>query len=256
MSSRAEQKQRLKQERLEAEAAERARAARKRRLGVLGGLAVLAVAIVVVVLVVSGGGSKGDGVKETANVSLFEGIPQSGVTLGQPDAPVTVEEYLDLQCPVCMRFSQSGLDVLVNDYVKTGKVKLVMRPINIIGDDSVTAALTVLSAAKQDKAWPFAETFYANQGVENSGYVTDAFLDKIAKATPGLDAKAALSGRNADAVVKQFDATAERSQVLGVNGTPTFVATKGGGKPKTLDIQASNPSSVNTALDPIVGSSD
>src|SRR5205823_2394697 len=155
-------------------------------------------------------------------------------------------------CPVCKAFSENGLDVLVNDYVKTGKVKLVMRPINIIGDDSVVAAQTALSAGTQNKAWNYAETFYANQGVERSGYVTDSFLDKIAKKTAGLDAKKTLSGRNADAIAKQFDDTADRAQSLGINSTPSFVATVGNGKPQVLNVQVGDPASVNAALDPVV----
>jgi protein-disulfide isomerase len=250
MSSRAEQKQRLKEERLKAEQAERAAATRKRRLGILGGVAGIALIAVVAALVITGGNK--DEVAPASNTAdLFEGIPQKGLTIGNPDAPVEVEEFLDLQCPVCKAFSENGLDVLINDYVRTGKVKLTMRPIAILGQDSQRAAETVLSASRQDLAWNFAETFYANQGPENSGYVTDSFLDDVAKQTKGLDAQRTLSGRNANEVKSAYDATAQRMQELGVNSTPSFFATVGKGKPQPLNISANDPASVTAALDPI-----
>ena len=112
MSSRAEAKAKARQEREEAERKEAAAAARKRRLMLLGGVLVAAIAVIAVVVVISQSGTEeeptaAEGTQQ-AN-TLFAGIPQEGNVLGDPDAPVTIEEYIDLQCPFCQRFSQTGL---------------------------------------------------------------------------------------------------------------------------------------------------
>ncbi len=253
MSSRSEQKQRAREERLAAEQAERAKALRTRRLAVLGGVVVLVLAAVVIALTVTGG-SKDEPVKKAQSTSLFAGIPQSGLTLGNPKAPATVEEYLDLQCPICKQFSEQGLETLVNDYVRTGKVKLVMRPIAILGEDSVPAAQTAIAAGRQGKAWDFTETFYANQGVENSGYVTDAFLDDVAKQVSGLDAAKALSSRNSAQVKASFTAVAARQAKFGINSTPSFLFARRGKPATALSIQVGDPNSVKSALDTALGS--
>lgn len=251
MSSRVEQKERARAERLRAEQAEHARAARNRRLGILGAVAVVAVAAVVIALAVSGGGK--DPVKASKSTSLFAGIPQQGLTLGNPQAPATVEEYLDLQCPVCKDFSESELPTIVNEYVRTGKVKLVMRPIAILGPDSEPAAKTAIAAGQQGKAWDFAETFYANQGVEGSGYVTDEFLTKVASQVGGLDAAKTLASRNSAQVKTAYDETAARMTKLGVNATPTLEFSRKGGKPQELPIQVGNPATVTSALNAALG---
>lgn len=251
MSSRVEQKERARAERLRAEQAEHAKVARNRRLGILGAVVVIAVAAVVIALAVSGGGK--EPVKASSATSLFAGIPQQGLTLGDPQAPATVEEYLDLQCPVCKTFSESNLPTLVNDYVRTGKVKLVMRPITIIGPDSEPAAKTAIAAGQQGKAWDFTETFYANQGPEGSGYVTDEFLQKVASQVDGVDAAKALSSRNSAQVKAAYDQTAARASKLGVSGTPTLFFTGKGGKPQKLPIQVGDPASVTSALNAALG---
>ena len=100
--------------------------------------------------------------------------------LGDPDAPVTVTEYVDLQCPICAEASKQTLPTLINDYVRTGKVKLQARTLSFLGPDSVRAAQVAAGAREQGRLWPFLETFYAAQGTENSGYVTDDFLREVA----------------------------------------------------------------------------
>src|SRR4051794_31179434 len=168
MSSRTQQKAHARRAREQAEARDAAQAMRRRRLGILGGLAGLALVVVVVAVVVSGGSSsKTPSKAKAASVTaLFAGVPQKGFVLGSPKAPVTVEEFLDPQCPFCAQFSREALPTVIRDQVRTGRIRLVMRPQAFIGQDSVVAARAVAAAARQDHAWTLLDLIYANQGPE------------------------------------------------------------------------------------------
>jgi protein-disulfide isomerase len=209
-------------ERQAAEAAEAARATRRRRLGILGGAAALAAILVAVAAVVSSGGAAAPKV-QPVEASLLAGIPEHDGVLGDPNAKVTVTEYLDLQCPICAEASKSTVPALINDYVRTGKVKLQARTLHFIGPDSTRAARAAAAAQQQGRLWPFVEAFYAAQGAENSGYVTDGFLRDVARAA-GADPGKVVAGTSGQGMAM---ADAEAAQ-LGVSSTPTFTVTKNG----------------------------
>jgi len=225
MSSRAEAKAKARREREERERREQQAAARKRRLTILGGVLVSAIAIVAVVIVLAGGSEESpsaDQGAEQAN-TLFAGIPQDGNVLGDPDAPVTIEEYVDLQCPFCKRFSEDGLPDVVNEYVKTGKAKLVMRTLTFIGPDSERGARVAWSAGEQDRMFQFVENFFANQGPENSGYADEEFLEKVASGVEGLDVQRALDGRDSAKVTSAIQASQDAARKNNVDSTPSFL---------------------------------
>ncbi|MEA2180085.1 MAG: hypothetical protein QOG77_3382 [Solirubrobacteraceae bacterium] len=226
MSSRAEAKAKARQEREEAERKEQAAAARKRRIMLLGGVLVAAIAVIAVVVVISQSGTEDEPTAaegtQQAN-TLFAGIPQTGNVLGDPDAPVTIEEYVDLQCPFCQRFSQDALPDLVSEYVKTGQAKIVLQTLTFIGPDSERAARVAWSAGEQNKMFEFVENFYANQGEENSGYADEAFLEKIAGGVTGLDVQKALDGRDSAKVTSSIQGSKSAAQKANVDSTPSFL---------------------------------
>jgi protein-disulfide isomerase len=199
----------------------------RRRLFQLGAVLTLAVALVLVAIVVSGGDDAGVPKKSAGEVvagqnevsEMLAGIPQSGITLGDPKAKVTVIEFADLQCPFCKEFSQQTLPLIVRDYVRSGKVKIEFRSLSFIGEDSVSAAKFANGAAEQDKLWNFVDLFYFNQGPENTGYATEQFVRKLARAVPGLDADKALAHDSSQALTAA-DSLAQRE---GVDSTPTLV---------------------------------
>jgi protein-disulfide isomerase len=218
---------------------------RERRLWLLGGAAVLAAVIVAIAIVVSQGGADDD---EPATASgpaaqqqaedLFEGIPQSGVSLGDPDAPATLIEFADLQCPFCAEFATGELPGVIDQYVRPGELRLQLRLLAFLGPDSERARQVANAAALQDRLWNYTDLFFSNQGAENSGYATDAFLQRLARQTPGLDVDQ-LAEDYASPPAEALTRQAERlAQQLQVDGTPSFYLVRGGGEPEEIEIDA------------------
>jgi protein-disulfide isomerase len=217
-------------ERQAAEAAERARATRKRRLFQLGGaLGLAAIVLIAAIAVSSSGGSK----PAAPSPGLLAGISEHNGVLGDPKAPVTVTEFVDLQCPICAKASQTVVPSVINDYVRPGDVKLQARTLSFIGPDSVRAARVAAGAEQQGRLWPFLETFYSKQGPENSGYVTDDFLRSVASAS-GVNASKALAFADGSTSQTPLARANAEAQKLGINGTPTFVVQRGNGKPQVV----------------------
>jgi protein-disulfide isomerase len=203
------------------------------RLLAVAGLAAVVVAVAAVASSSSSSSSSGQSNGRVAHSTLFRGIPEHGGVLGKAGAPVTVTEYLDLQCPVCAAASRETLPTIVRDYVRTGKVRLQARTLSFIGPDSQRAARVAFGAEQQGRLWPFLEAFYAAQGPENSGYVTDEFVRQVAAAS-GVDAGAALAQANTAAAQDSLNRANSDAATLGVNSTPTFVVARGSGKPQVV----------------------
>lgn len=204
---------------------------RGRLLQLAAGAVFLAAAVVLVLIVVnaSSGGDGGDtDLEEVAEVNaLLAGIPQRGMLLGDPKAPVELVEFGDLQCPFCAAFAEDILPLLIEGQVERGEVKIDFRNYTIIGEQSLPAGAAALSAGAQGRGWSFVELFYRNQGAENSGYADDAFLEAVAKGAGVKD----LARWNADRakLTAEVESTNEEAEELGFDGTPSF-AIKG---PKT-----------------------
>jgi protein-disulfide isomerase len=232
MSSRTGKRAQLRAERQAREAAAAAAQARKRRLYILGGGLIAAVAIVAIIIAVSssGGssGSKAAGGKQGAREVATElaGVPQSGTTIGQPNAPVTITEYADLQCPICAEFNTSTFTQLLQNEVRSGKVKFVFRSLQTATGDTgtfKTQQVAALAAGKQNKLWNYVELFYRNQGAEGSGYVTSDFLNGLAKSIPALDYSTWTKDRGNPALEAQVGADEQAASSLGFKSTPSFV---------------------------------
>jgi protein-disulfide isomerase len=235
MASRRDQKEQLRAERLRQEAAER-RTAQRRRLVQYGSaaafLAICAVAVLIIVSQSGDGGSPSD--VSAADASAVDqelnGIPQHDTVLGDPSAKVTVIEYGDLQCPVCKAFSSTVAPDLISGPVKDGTADYEFRQFIVIGPQSVDAAKAALAAGEQGRYWNFIQVFYRNQGEENSGYVTDSFLESVAKGAGVRD----IAKWNTDRQSAKWDPVLSKVQSdarsLGLNATPSIVVEGPGGR--------------------------
>lgn len=240
-------------------AAEAAQARRRQRLWILGGAVALAAVIVVVIALASSGGSDTPTKKagevvpgQTEANALFAGIPQRGIQLGDPRAPVTFVEFADLQCPFCREYTEQAMATLVNQYVRTGKMKMIFRNVSFIGTDSARAAQMAAAASMQNKLWPYIDIFYANQQEENSGYVTDDFLRRIGSGVRGLDVSRAMNDRGLPAIQRAMDEAQTEWQTNGFSGTPSFLLGPTGGRLDALQITSFNPSNFTSAIDKVV----
>jgi protein-disulfide isomerase len=92
----------------------------------------------------------------------------------------------------------------------------------IIGEDSLPAGAAAIAAGNQGKGWTFLELFYRNQGKENSGYVTDEFIEAVAKASGVKDMAKFNEERKSKVVEKEAERTTEQAGTLGFGGTPSF----------------------------------
>jgi protein-disulfide isomerase len=204
---------------------------RSRRL--LAALGASAVLVVAGVAVSASGGTKPVDPPTAPASATFRGIPEHDGVLGDPRARLTLTEYVDLQCPICAEASKQTLPWLVQNYVRTGKAKLELRTLHFIGPDSERAARVAAGAERQGRLWPFVEAFYAAQGQENSGYVTDDFLRTVSKAA-GVDAGKALTAADGEFAMRRLERADSDATRLGVNATPTFTVAKAGGQPRVI----------------------
>lgn len=225
-------------------------------------VAVIAVAVVLIVVFTGGGGSStptgtptvgsiATGLPGAAEVeSYFKGIPQNGMTLGSPTAKVTMVEYIDLQCPFCQEFETQVLPGIVAAYVRTGKVKVESRVLDFIGPDSSRGRKAMIAAGNQNRAFNFASILYANQAVENTGWLNDNMVASAAASIPGVNVPRVMSERNSSAVAKtasDFDTAATQDKV---NSTPTLLVGRTGSTLKVVPITSpTDKATLVTALD-------
>jgi protein-disulfide isomerase len=206
---------------------------RRTRLLQFGAGAVFLVIVAVVVLIVANSGGEGGGdaenLKDVSAVdSLVSGVPQNGMTIGKPSAPVELIEFGDLQCPVCKAYSEEILPQVIENKVDSGEAKINFQNFTIIGEQSAPAGAAAIAAGEQGRGWNYLELFYRNQGKENSGYADDAFLTAVAKASGVKDIAKWEQERKSKKITDKVTASTEQAQTYGFTGTPSF-AIKGPG---------------------------
>jgi protein-disulfide isomerase len=253
----------------------RARQASPRVLAIAGGVAAVVVVAIVLGVVLSRGNSsastnvlKGLPAIGNANAStalpgapeanaLFKGIPQKGLVLGNPGAPVEMEMFIDVQCPVCQNYEINYLPTIVQKYIRPGKVQLHLQPWAFIGPQSDTGRLGLIAATFQNKGFEYAKVLYDNQGQENTGWLTDRMMAQIAASVTGLKLQQwlnAKNGSNATQIASKVDKLAATADVT---GTPTVWVGPNGGKLHDIVPAGTAPNLQQTekALDQALGKS-
>lgn len=158
-------------------------------------------------------------------------------SMGEVDAPVVVVEYGDYQCPACGRFASKVKPKIVEEFVKTGKVRFVFRSFQFIGEESQWAAEAAECANEQGKFWEFYDKLYSSQAGENAGAFRKKNLEGFA-AELGLQTEqfnqCLASGKYTDKV----KAETLEAQNLGLRSTPSVLVNgelvEGGGQYEIL----------------------
>jgi len=195
----------------------------------------------------------GPPVQQTAPTSpLLEGIPQDGTALEHPNAPVTLIEYADLQCPYCAQWALGAFPRLVRDYVRTGKLRVEFRGLAFIGPDSDKALRAALAAGRQNRLWNVVELLYANQGLENSGWASEELIDRIANSVPGLDIERFDADRRLETLDTDMAKAQAQGQAGGVRGTPAFELGPTGSAPETLELTSLVPNEFAAAIEALL----
>jgi protein-disulfide isomerase len=172
--------------------------------------------------------------RETARqhvLTELSGISQEGNVLGNPRAPVTMEWFGDLQCPICREFAVGALPSIIHKFVRTGKVKVEYRSFETatrersVFDEQETAAL---GAGRQRLMWYFVQLFYREQGEEDSGYVTPAFLRGIAQQVPGLNVAQWETERSDPSLVQELQRDEAKANRERFAGDPSFLVGRTG----------------------------
>ncbi|MGZ8695670.1 MAG: DsbA family protein [Gaiellaceae bacterium] len=182
----------------------------------------------------------------------FAGVRQDGMALGSPNAPVTLVEFVDLQCPYCRAFALNGLPELLERYVRPGKLRIELRLMDSLGEDSGREQRFVLAAGLQGKAWEVADLLYLHQGTEGSGWVTDRNLAAVGRAVRGLDVRRALADRRRPAVAAQAAAIARSAEALRISGVPSYATRVRGGPVEVLDSHPQEASGLEPTLDDLL----
>jgi protein-disulfide isomerase len=212
----------------------------------LAGATCLAAALIAVSIV----GGRGSEAAPTATAdgsvtrnALFAGIPQDGIALGRPTAPLTLVEYADLQCPYCASWSRDVLPDVVERYVRSGRVRLEFRGLTFLGPDSDKALRAALAAGERDGLWDTVHALSERQGHENAGWVTDDLLRGL---TPlGVDLERTASPW----VERQLVEAANAARIAGVPGTPYFQVRRRGGRVQPLPVDSLESAAFTAQLD-------
>jgi protein-disulfide isomerase len=186
--------------------------------------------------------------------ALLAGIPQSANALGQPEAPVTLAYFADLQCPYCRDFSLEVLPSIIQRWVRAGKLRIESHALQAATRDPevfIAQQVAALAAGRQVRAWHFIETFYVEQGEENSGYVTDAYLQGIASQVTGLDLARWASDRHDPELANEIAGDALVAENSGLSGTPSLLIGASGDSMSRFS--SNDPTSFDAAIEELLG---
>lgn len=145
-------------------------------------------------------------------------------TKGRTDAPITVYEVSDFQCPYCRMFWQETLPDLEKEYIQTGKVRFIFLnfPVPQSHANAPAAHEFAMCAARQDRFWPAHDILYRQQTTWAKLNDPASYLRSLADSI-GLDRKALEQCFGAGDVRWLIQAEAEMSWRAGVTSTPSFI---------------------------------
>jgi len=148
----------------------------------------------------------------TANASPY---------LGSVDAPITLVEFGDYQCAFCNKFFHITENNIIENYVNTGKLKIIFKDFIIIGPDSFTAAHGAHCADDQGRFWDFHDILYMNWTGEENGWASSENVHGFAQDL-NLDMTQFSECMSDKRYQSMIAASTQDAKSLGITGTPAF----------------------------------
>ncbi|MGY5151673.1 MAG: DsbA family protein [Candidatus Nitrosopumilus sp. bin_6a] len=170
-------------------------------------------------------------------ITITKLIEGGSPIMGNSNAPITILEWGDYQCTFCYKFHQNTLDIIDEDFIKSGKVKLVFKDFPLNGPDSFLAAEATYCAQDQKKYWQYHNELYTNWAGERTGWITRESLDTFA-ITVNLNLnefnKCLDERKYQEKVILLHDFGKE----IGIDATPSFLVFNG---EKVIKIRGNQP---------------
>jgi protein-disulfide isomerase len=148
-------------------------------------------------------------------------LENGSVILGNPNASITLIEFGDYQCHFCNVYYHNTGHKIYENYIMTGKVKVIFKDYTIIGPDSVRAAHAAHCASEQGKFWEYHNTLYENWAGENNGWAGDENIIKFAQHV-NLNMDDFIECNVGKKYEQKIAASNSDAQKLGITGTPAF----------------------------------
>ncbi len=142
--------------------------------------------------------------------------------MGNANAKITILEWGDYQCTFCYKFHQDTLNTIQQDFVETGKVKLVFKDFPLNGPDSFLAAEASYCANDQEKYWQYHDELYKNWQGERTGWITSESLNNFAS-TVDLDLDKFNECLDEHKYKNKVSLIYEFGKEIGVDATPSFL---------------------------------
>lgn len=204
---------------------------------VLIAVAVVAGALVVwnVVFTTAGDGARVPIPVEFASTAELVEVAQ-GVSRGDPDAPITLMDFSDYQCPSCATFTFQAKPFLETDYIEEGLLQFVYYDFPIVTGhrNAFFAARAARCAGDQDAYWPYHDRLFAQQpqwSGQSDPY--SSFVDYAAEL--GLDRGSFRDCLGSDRHAELVSANMLLGQRLGVTGTPNLFLDTGDGRGQRVE---------------------
>lgn len=144
---------------------------------------------------------------------------------GNPDAPVTIIEYSDFQCPFCLRFFQQTLPLIEQNYIDTGKIKFVYKdlPLDSLHPNARAAHIAAECADEHGKFWEYHDVLFEKQPQWNSLASSELENTFTEFATDmGLQAASFESCMQSPNIADEVNNDTLEAASFGATGTPTF----------------------------------
>ena len=159
---------------------------------------------------------------ESKTVSFEKLIKNGSPILGNSDAPITIVEWGDYQCTYCYKFHQNTLEIINEEFIKTGKVKVIFIDFPLNGFDSKLASEASYCAQDQGKYWEYHDELYKNWAGERTGWITRESLSKFAESInlSSTQFNKCLDDRK---YKEKVNSMYEFGNQIGIDATPSFL---------------------------------